>query len=27
MVPMLLLCFAIIYWPDAILYLPQKLGL
>jgi TRAP-type transport system large permease protein len=27
MVPLLLLCFAIIFWPDAILYLPQKLGL
>lgn len=27
MVPMILLCLAIIFWPDAILYLPQKLGL
>jgi tripartite ATP-independent transporter DctM subunit len=27
MVPLLLLCFAIIFWPDAILYLPQRLGL
>jgi TRAP-type C4-dicarboxylate transport system permease large subunit len=27
MVPLVLLCFAIIFWPDAILYLPQKLGL
>jgi TRAP-type transport system large permease protein len=27
MVPLLLLCFGIIFWPDAILYLPQKLGL
>ncbi|WP_370615645.1 TRAP transporter large permease [Mumia sp. Pv 4-285] len=27
MVPMLLLCFAIIFWPDAILYLPKELGL
>ena len=27
MVPLLLLCFGIIFWPDAILYLPQELGL
>lgn len=27
MVPLILLCFAIIFWPDAILYLPQRLGL
>ncbi|NUU15782.1 TRAP transporter large permease [Cellulomonas humilata] len=27
MVPLLLLCVAIILWPDAILYLPQRLGL
>jgi tripartite ATP-independent transporter DctM subunit len=27
MVPLLLLCLAIIFWPDAILYLPQELGL
>jgi tripartite ATP-independent transporter DctM subunit len=27
MVPLLLLCLAIIFWPDAILYLPQRLGL
>ena len=27
MVPLVLLCFGIIFWPDAILYLPQKLGL
>jgi TRAP-type transport system large permease protein len=27
MVPLILLCFAIILWPDAILYLPQRLGL
>ncbi|MBW9208121.1 TRAP transporter large permease [Mumia sp. zg.B21] len=27
MVPLLLLCVAIIFWPDAILYLPQRLGL
>lgn len=27
LVPMVLLCFAIVLWPDAILYLPQKLGL
>jgi tripartite ATP-independent transporter DctM subunit len=25
--PMLLLCVGIIFWPDAILYLPQRLGL
>jgi tripartite ATP-independent transporter DctM subunit len=27
MVPLILLCLAIIFWPDAILYLPQRLGL
>jgi tripartite ATP-independent transporter DctM subunit len=27
MVPLILLCFAIIVWPDAILYLPERLGL
>ena len=27
MVPFVLLCVAIIFWPDAILYLPQKLNL
>jgi TRAP-type transport system large permease protein len=27
MVPLVLLCFGIIFWPDAILYLPQRLGL
>jgi tripartite ATP-independent transporter DctM subunit len=27
MVPLVLLCLAIIFWPDAILYLPQRLGL
>ena len=27
MVPMVLLCFGVIFWPDAILYLPQELGL
>ena len=27
MVPLMLLCFGIIFWPDAILYLPEKLGL
>jgi tripartite ATP-independent transporter DctM subunit len=27
MVPLILLCFAIIFLPDAILYLPQRLGL
>lgn len=27
MVPMVLLCFGIIFWPDAILYLPRELGL
>ncbi len=27
MVPLTLLCFGIIFWPDAILYLPEKLGL
>ena len=27
MIPLLLLCFAIIIWPDAILYLPRELGL
>jgi len=27
MVPLVLLCFAIIFWPDAILYLPRELGL
>jgi tripartite ATP-independent transporter DctM subunit len=27
MVPLILLCFAIIFWPDAILYLPERLGL
>jgi tripartite ATP-independent transporter DctM subunit len=27
LVPLLLLCFAIIFWPDAILYLPRELGL
>jgi tripartite ATP-independent transporter DctM subunit len=27
MIPLLLLCFAIIFWPDAILYLPKRLNL
>jgi len=27
MVPLVLLCFGIIFWPDAILYLPEKLDL
>jgi TRAP-type C4-dicarboxylate transport system permease large subunit len=27
MVPLLVLCVAIIFWPDAILYLPRKLDL
>ena len=27
MVPLILLCFGIIFWPDAILYLPRELGL
>lgn len=27
MVPLLLLCLAIIFWPDAILYLPERLNL
>lgn len=27
LVPLVLLCLAIIFWPDAILYLPQRLGL
>jgi TRAP-type transport system large permease protein len=27
MIPLVLLCFGIIFWPDAILYLPQRLGL
>ena len=27
MVPLLLLCLGIIFWPDAILYLPERLGL
>jgi TRAP-type transport system large permease protein len=27
LVPLLLLCVAIIFWPDAILYLPRELGL
>ena len=27
LVPLLLLCLAIIFWPDAILYLPERLGL
>lgn len=27
MVPLVILCFGIIFWPDAILYLPQRLGL
>ena len=27
MIPLVLLCFGIIFWPDAILYLPKKLGL
>ncbi|KAA1418303.1 TRAP transporter large permease [Mumia zhuanghuii] len=27
MIPLLALCFAIIFWPDAILYLPKELGL
>ncbi len=27
MVPLLLICFGIIFWPDAILYLPRELGL
>jgi hypothetical protein len=24
---MVLLCFGVIFWPDAILYLPEELGL
>ena len=27
LVPLMLLCLAIIFWPDAILYLPERLGL
>jgi tripartite ATP-independent transporter DctM subunit len=27
LVPLTLLCFGIIFWPDAILYLPERLGL
>jgi TRAP-type transport system large permease protein len=27
MIPLILLCFGIIFWPDAILYLPERLGL
>ena len=27
MIPLVLLCFGIIFWPDAILYLPRELGL
>ena len=27
MIPLILLCFGIIFWPDAILYLPKQLGL
>ena len=27
MIPLLLICLGIIFWPDAILYLPQRLGL
>ncbi|MGH3335655.1 MAG: TRAP transporter large permease [Nocardioides sp.] len=27
MIPLVILCFGIIFWPDAILYLPQRLGL
>jgi TRAP-type transport system large permease protein len=27
MIPLMLLCFGIIFWPDAILYLPRRLGL
>ncbi len=27
LVPLVLLCFGIIFWPDAILYLPRELGL
>lgn len=27
LVPLILLCVAIIFWPDAILYLPERLGL
>lgn len=27
MIPMMLLCLAIIFWPDAMLYLPRELGL
>ncbi len=27
MIPLLILCLGIIFWPDAILYLPQRLGL
>ena len=27
LVPLVLICFGIIFWPDAILYLPQRLGL
>ena len=27
LIPLTLLCFGIIFWPDAILYLPQRLGL
>jgi tripartite ATP-independent transporter DctM subunit len=27
LVPLVLICFGIIFWPDAILYLPERLGL
>ena len=27
LVPLTMLCFGIIFWPDAILYLPERLGL
>lgn len=27
LVPLILICFGIIFWPDAILYLPERLGL
>jgi TRAP-type C4-dicarboxylate transport system permease large subunit len=27
LMPLVLLCFGIIFWPDAILYLPRELGL
>lgn len=27
LVPLILICFGIVFWPDAILYLPERLGL